>query len=450
MSVPQHFAWFLSRGFGPQAWGQPAWEWDRSWTTSDLYRRGAQELEQAGFDLVIVEDALSLGSASTLDLRVRRAYGGPKHDPLLLAPSLFDATRHLGVAPTVNPMAYSPYQAARQFATLQHLGEGRLGLNVVTDVGSSRHFGLDPLPHDGAYDRAHEWLNSIRELWRSWDDGALVQDEATGRFADGDRLRPVQHRGRHYSFDGPLNARPFDSGEPVIVSPGGSPRGIDFAGAQSDVQLALAPLDTAAVRAYRERARAAATAHGRNPDELTVLFVMKPVVVASREEAERVVAASAHPDEESLLTIAAGQSSDLETDLTALDLDRPVDPSVFGEHVSRGSIAGLYGKAGPDAPLRELLTAKARLGLIADRSGFVGTAEEVADFIQELGEDADNDGLAFSGDFHPTTLHRMLDELVPILRRRGILRRGYPGGGLRGSLAEFSTTSTRAAAIPET
>ena len=67
----------------------------------------------------------------------------------------------------------------------------------------------------------------------------------------------------------------------------------------------------------------------------------------------------------------------------------------------------------------------------------VGTAEEVADFVQELGDDADNDGFAFSGDFHPVTLHRMLDELVPILRRRGILRREYPGGGLRGSLAEF-------------
>ncbi|QHC66588.1 LLM class flavin-dependent oxidoreductase [Rathayibacter sp. VKM Ac-2759] len=437
MSDPQHFAWFLSRGFGPQAWGQPIWDWDRSWTGPELYRQSARELEQAGFDLVIIEDALSLGNASTLDLRVRRAYGGPKHDPMLLAPYLFEATRHLGVAPTVNPMAYSPYQAARQFASLQHLSGGRLGLNVVTDVGSSRHFGLDPVPHDVAYDRAHEWLDSIRELWRSWDDGALIQDPSTGRFADGTLLRPVQHRGMHYRFDGPLNALPFDGAEPVIVSPGGSPRGIDFAGAQSEIQLALASLDTGTVRAYRERARAAAAAHGRDPDDLTVLFVFKPIVVASRDEAERLVAASAHPDDETLLAVAAAQSSDLETDLTALDLDRPVDPSVFGEHVSRGSIAGLYGGAEADAPLRALLTAKARLGLIADRRGVVGTAEEVADFIQELGDDAANDGIAFSGDFHPVTLHRMLDELVPILRRRGILRRDHPGGGLRGSLAGF-------------
>jgi hypothetical protein len=31
----------------------------------------------------------------------------------------------------------------------------------------------------------------------------------------------------------------------------------------------------------------------------------------------------------------------------------------------------------------------------------------------------------------------MLDELVPILRRRGILRTGYSSGGLRGNLSSF-------------
>ena len=54
------------------------------------------------------------------------------------------ATQHLGIAPTVNPAAYLPYTAARQFATLQHLSGNRLALNVVTDTGSARHFGGEP------------------------------------------------------------------------------------------------------------------------------------------------------------------------------------------------------------------------------------------------------------------------------------------------------------------
>ena len=437
MSRPQHFGWFLARGFGPQGWGYPSLDWDYDWTRPEIYQEAARTLEQAGFDLVIIEDAPSLGSPDTIDLRVRHAFGGPKHDPLLLAPYLFQATQHLGVVPTVNPAAYLPYTAARQFSTLQHLSGHRLGLNVVTDTGSARHFSAAAqLGHDAAYDRAEEWLSGIRSLWRSWGDGALVGDRETEVFADGSNLSTVRHRGEHFSFDGPLNAVPFTDGEPAIISPGGSGRGLGFAGANSDVQLALAPLDEASVRAYRAKIHGAAIAAGRSAADIKILFAIQPVITPSAEEADRIVAASAHPDDAALVQIARKQSSDLETDLTSLDLDRSLDVSIFGEHVSRGSIQRLIGDRGEDAPLRAHLTALARAGRIADRSGFVGTAEEFADLIEELGEWG-NDGVLLWGDFHPVTLHRTLDELVPVLRRRGILRREYVDGGLQANLRAF-------------
>ncbi|GAA2054023.1 MULTISPECIES: NtaA/DmoA family FMN-dependent monooxygenase [Leifsonia] len=439
MARLQHFGWFFSRGFGPQGWGHPYWEWGYDWTRPDLYQQSARELEQAGLDLVIIEDALSLGFPETVDLRVREAYGGPKHDPLILSPYLLDATRHLGVAPTINAGAYPPYVAARQFATLHHLSGHRLGVNVVTDVGSARHLGLPPLSHDAAYDRAEEWLTVIRRLWHSWDDGALVQDAATRHFADGSKIRGFQHEGEYFRVAGPLNAVPFTDGDPAIVSPGGSPRGIAFAGTHSEVQLALAPLDAQSIRDYRTKVREAAIAAGRTPDSIKVLFVFKPEVVSSDEEARRVVEASKHPTDEELYRALAGQSSDLETDLTVLSLDEPFDVSVFGDHVSQGSIKGLFGKQGirGGVTLRELIAPKVVKGRIADRAGFVGTAEQIADFIEEIGEEADNDGFIFSGDLHPVTLHRYLDELVPVLRRRGILRTEYGNGGIRGNLSDF-------------
>ncbi|KJL17326.1 LLM class flavin-dependent oxidoreductase [Microbacterium azadirachtae] len=437
MTTQQHFGWFLARGFGPQGWGYPSLDWDYDWTRPEIYQEAARTLEQAGFDLVIIEDAPSLGSAETIDLRVRHAFGGPKHDPLLLAPYLFQATTHLGVVPTVNPAAYLPYTAARQFATLQHLSGHRLGLNVVTDTGSARHFSdAAQLGHDEAYDRAEEWLAGVRALWRSWEPDALVADRDTDVYADGSRMNAVRHRGQYFAFDGPLNALPFPNGEPAIVSPGGSGRGLGFAGANSDVQLALAPLHEESVRAYRAKIHDAAIAAGRRPSDIKILFAIQPVITSSAEEADRVVAASAHPDDAALVQIARKQSSDLETDLTALDLDRPLDPAVFGPHVSRGSIQRLIGDRGEDAPLRAHLTALARAGRIADRSGFVGTAEEFADLIEELGEWG-NDGVLLWGDFHPVTLHRTLDELVPVLRRRGILRREYADGGLQANLRAF-------------
>ena len=438
MTRLQHFGWFLARGFGPHGWGSPSLEWDWAWTRPDLYQQSARELEQAGFDFVLIEDAPSLGSAATIDLRVRHAFGGPKHDPLLLAPYLFHATTHLGVIPTVNPAAVLPYTGARQFATLQHLSDHRLGLNVVTDTASARHFGDAPqLGHDAAYDRAEEWLAGIRSLWRSWGEGALVADRETGVYANGSKLEAVRHRGDHFAFDGPLNAIPFERGEPVIASPGGSGRGLAFAGANSDIQLALAPLHEQSVRDYRARIHAAAIERGRAPEDIKILFAIQPTIVSSAAEADRLVAASADPDDATLKGIAQRQSSDLETDLTALDLDAPLDLSIFADHVSQGSIRRLTGDRDvATTPLRVHLAALARLGRISDRSGFVGTAEEFADLIEELGEWG-NDGVLLWGDLHPVTIHRTLDELVPVLRRRGILRRDRIDGGLHATLRAF-------------
>lgn len=450
MTRQQHFGWFLSRGFGPHGWGRPSYEWNYAWQKPDLYQQSARDLEQAGFDFVLIEDALSVGiTPETLNLRVRKAYGGPKHDPWTLAPYLFAATRHLGVIPTVNAGAYPPYLAARQFASLQHLSSSRLGLNVVTDVGSAHHFGLERLSHDAAYDRAQEWLDALRLLWHSWGDGALIVDPASQIYADGSKISAVQHRGEYFSFDGPLNAEPLpsgpngESGDPIVASPGGSPRGIGFAGANSQIQLALSNLDADSIRSYRARVHAAAIENGRDPSDVKVLFVFKPIVAASREEADRIVAASASPGDGTLREVAEAWSSDLETDLTVLDLDRPLDPAIFGEHVSKGTIRGLQGTfdSFDGVPLRDILTGKARLGRVTDVTdgigGTVGTADEIADVIEALGDDADNDGVIFSGDLHPVTIHRALDELVPILRRRGILRSEYVDGGLRANLSAF-------------
>lgn len=441
MSRPQHFGWFLSRGFGPHGWARPYYEWNYDWQKPRIYQEGARTLEQAGFDFVLIEDALSVGiSPETLDLRVRKAYGGPKHDPWTLTPYLFAATEHLGVIPTANPAGFLPYTAARQFASLQHLSGSRLGINLVTDVGSAHHFGQDRLPHDAAYDRAQEWIDGLRELWHSWGDEALIADPVSQHYADGSKIQAIRHRGEYYSFDGPLNAEPLPDGDPIVASPGGSPRGIDFAGRNSAIQLALTRLDVASIRAYREKVRASAVAHGRDADDIKTLFVFKPIVAASAEEADRIVSASLEPDEAALRDVAEAWSSDLETDLTALDLDTPLDPAIFGEHVSQGTIKGLRGHfdSFADAPFRDILAGKARLGRIGDgRGGTVGTANEIADLIEELGEDADNDGLLFSGDLHPVTLHRMLDELVPVLRRRGILRSEFAPGGLQANLSSF-------------
>ena len=82
--------------------------------------------------------------------------------------------------------------------------------------------------------RAEEWLDVVRQLWHSWDEGALIENRVTGQYADGSKLRAFEHRGEYFQVDGPLNAPPFDGGDPFIVSPGGSGQGLAFAGVDSD------------------------------------------------------------------------------------------------------------------------------------------------------------------------------------------------------------------------
>ncbi len=96
------------------------------------------------------------------------------------------------------------------------------------------------------------------------------------------------------------------------------------------MQLALAPLNEKSVRDYRARVHEAAIAKGRQPEDVKILFAIQPVITTSSEEADRIVAASAHPDDAALVQIARKQSSDLETDLTSLDLDKALDLSIFG------------------------------------------------------------------------------------------------------------------------
>ena len=63
----QHFGWFLARGFGPHGWGHPYLDWDYVWTRPGLYQQSARELEQAGFDFVLID--CEHGPADLIPLR---------------------------------------------------------------------------------------------------------------------------------------------------------------------------------------------------------------------------------------------------------------------------------------------------------------------------------------------------------------------------------------------
>src|SRR5699024_11346118 len=80
-------------------------------------------------------------------------------------------TKHLGLVGTINATYNEPYELARQFATLDHLSQGRAGWNVVTssDAFTGENFRrggyLDPVQR---YVRAAETVDAARAFWDSW------------------------------------------------------------------------------------------------------------------------------------------------------------------------------------------------------------------------------------------------------------------------------------------
>ncbi len=429
-----HFGWFLGAGFGVQGWGDPGYGIGYDWKQPSVYQDAARLFEASGLDLLIIEDGVTVPDTygGTAEVNLSAARFVPKHDPLPLVPYLLAATSRLGIVPTLSASFYEPFTAARLLATLQHFANGRLGFNVVTSGSdiAAQNYGLDKqIDHDLRYDRADEWVEVVRKLWRSWEPDAVLEDTASGVFADFRKVHTIDHRGRFFQVRGPLNTVPLPE-EPVMVQAGASGRGRDFAGKNSDVVLALASTPER-MKAHRDDIRAVAAAHGRNPDDLRVLFVVNPVITANAEETAEARARRSELTQAAIDEQLQGVSYLSGVDFKAFDLDEPLPE--LSTNSNQGTLDNFVKSAPAGSTLRQILQAR------ADKDGLaiVGTADEVAEHLGELGAAVGGDGFLFTGQVHPSHVHRTLDPLVPALRRRGLLRTELGDGGLRGNLRDF-------------
>lgn len=255
---------------------------------------------------------------------------GPKSDPVPLIPLLTQDTRHIGVAVTLSTSFYHPYMAARTMTTLDHLTDGRVGLNVVT--GSSRaaamQYGYDDLqPHDERYQMAHEWMEAVGALWESWEEGAVLLDQETPRYADHTKVHHVDFVGKYFKTRGPLNTIPGPQRRPVIVQAGASPAGRDLAAKYAETMLAHGTT-VEMMKAFREDMHRRLEGYGRDPSELKILFLLEPTlgetdaVAQARVEAQNAYLRTDEAIEKKLwgLSYASGGTHDFST----YDVDGPV------------------------------------------------------------------------------------------------------------------------------
>lgn len=429
-----HFGWFVGHGFGVQGWGTPGYGLGYDWKKPALYQDAVRAFEQCGLDLFIIEDSLTVPDTygGTAQVSLAHASFAPKHDPLALVPYLLSVTEHLGIVPTVSASFYPPFTAARLLATLQHFSNGQLGWNVVTSGSdlAAQNYGLDQqIEHDLRYEKAEEFVDVVRRLWRSWEPDAVVEDVDAGVFADHAKVHPIHHEGEFFKVRGPLNTAPLPE-EPVLVQAGASPRGKAFAGAHADVAIALAR-GAEGMKAYRDSIRDEAVKAGRDPDAVKVLFVLKPTIAGSKAEAEDLRAQRKELSQRDIDAQLNSMSYLSVIDFKQFDLDAPLPELTTNSN--QGTLEHFTKAAPPGSTLRQIL--QARSGGAGD--SIIGTAEEIADYLEDTGAKVGGDGFLFSGFVDPVTVHGVLDRLTPVLRRRALLRSSYGDGGFRHNLLDF-------------
>ena len=103
--------------------------------------------------------------------------------------------------------------------------------------------------HAERYERADEFAEIVTALWDSWDDDAFPRDKASGQFFDPVKLHSLNHKGKHFSVQGPLNVPRPPQGHPVIVQAGTSDDGMDVAARFAEV-IFSAPLTIEASQPY--------------------------------------------------------------------------------------------------------------------------------------------------------------------------------------------------------
>ena len=389
------------------------------------YQDLARTAEDAKFDSIFFADGPALADNVKYASRFRL-------EPFTWMSAIAAVTSRIGLIGTASTTYSEPYNLARQFASLDHLSNGRAGWNIVTTgaPNAAPNFGLQEHPvHAARYARADEFLEVVTKLWDSWEDEALVADVETGVFADTDLIHAIDHVGQHFSVAGPLNTARSPQGRPVYVQAGSSEDGRAFAARWAEAIFTAHQTLGNAQEFYgdvKQRARA----NGRNPDQVKVLPGISPFIGSTTKEAEEL------HEEFSNLTQPAYSIEQLKrmtgADLSSYDLDGPFPREVIDDSGERG--VGSRFQVVLDIIDREQPTIRQLLHRLAGARGHrvvAGTPEYVADEMQRWHETGAADGFNVMPPWLTGGFDVFVEEVVPILRRRGLFRTEYDGSTLR-------------------
>lgn len=419
----------------PGSWRHPATMQD--YLSPEYYQRIARTLEAGRFHMAFFDDRLALPDMLGNDHTeaVRHGIRVVKLDLISILTAMGLATSRLGLGATYSTTYYEPYHVARVFATLDHLLGGRVAWNVVTSLNDSEAHNMgeeEHLEHDLRYDRADEFMEVVLGHWDSWADDAIVQDRASGLFADPTKVRRLDFHGRWFRSRGPFTVPRTPQGRPVLIQAGQSGRGQRFAAQWGDLIFVLYPSIDVGRKVYRAFKDQVATA-GRDPAKVRVCPAVYCVVgeteAAAREKRALIESLAKPIDGLALL------SEVLNYDFAKKGLDEPFTDEelagIKGLQAIRDRVVAQSGKANPT--LRDFVEISGR-GTIREFPVFCGTPARVAEEMEAWFAEEACDGFVLAATHMPGAYEDFVRLVVPELQRRGSFRRDFTGVTLRENL----------------
>jgi len=402
-------AFLMGVGHHLAAWRAPGVE-PSNLHDFDHYRRLTLAAEAAGFDAVFFADNVALAGGVGSGMAPNPYF----FEPLSLLSALAPLTTRIGLIATVSATYLPPYHLARKFASIDHISRGRVGWNLVTSGSDAeaRNFGLDhQLAHAERYARAQEYVEVVKGLWDGWADDAWLFDKAGQRAFDPAKVRPLNHVGRYFSVEGPLQSSRPVQGWPVIVQAGSSGDGQALAARTAElVFTAQQTLEEAL--AFTQGLKAQAASFGRAPGEILVMPGVMPFVAETESQAREqyeVLQDLVDP------RIGLGLlSAMVGADLSRLPLDEPLPdlPATEGWQSRQ--------KLFVELSHREGLTLRQLMGKVAAARGHkvvIGDPRQVADQLQAWFEAGAADGFNILPPTLPGDLTAFIELVIPELRR---------------------------------